>query len=271
VALFGDMHINSTVGLCVPRIALDDGGEYTFSAGQSWLWRQWKSYCGEVKQAAKGSRLYVFINGDAVEADAMQRSHQLISRNKATMLRLAVEVIEPILNLADRVFVIRGTSAHTGRGSQFEEKLAEDIGAERTPEGQYSWWHWIGEIAGVLCEVAHHTTGSGRAWTAGGGSVRLAAETVIEYGGNGDRIPSVVFRSHVHRYTDSGENVPGCRAVTLPAWSLATEHVHRIGAGNKLAHIGGAIMRCENGVYNLRVLRYSPPRQRIWREKQAET
>lgn len=266
VALFGDSHVNSTIGLCTPRVVLDDGGEYRYSAGQSWLWRQWKSYCDEVKREAKGSRLYVFVNGDAVEADVRQRSHQLVSRNKATMLRLAADVLEPILNIADRVFVIRGTGAHTGRGSQFEEKLADDVGAERTPDGQRSWWYWLGEISGVLCEVAHHTTGSGRAWTAGGGAVRLAAETVIEYGGNGERIPALVFRSHTHRHTDSGENVTGCRAVTLPAWSLATEHSHRTGAGVRLAHVGGAIVRCEDGGYNLRVIRYVPRRQEIWRE-----
>lgn len=28
VAIVGDLHCNSTLGLCPPRVALDDGGEY---------------------------------------------------------------------------------------------------------------------------------------------------------------------------------------------------------------------------------------------------
>jgi len=75
--------------------------------------------------------------------------------------------------------------------------------------------------------------------------------------------PHVMARSHNHRYADSGNNFD-IFAVCLPAFTLATEYVYRIGKENVLADIGLSVFMCESGKFEHRSMRYKPEVKKVW-------
>ena len=136
VAVVSDLHSNSTIGLCPYSFNLDDGGTYKASKAQRWLWRNWQDYWKRIANLSQDTGLPVVavVNGDITDGDH-HGSPQLITRNDADQLRLGIAVLEPVLNTARRVFVVRGTEAHVGKSASLEEMIAQDIGAEPSPWG----------------------------------------------------------------------------------------------------------------------------------------
>ena len=56
LAVVSDLHCGSTLGLCGPEpVELDDGGLYTPSAIQRWLWERWADYWRRVEVARQGA------------------------------------------------------------------------------------------------------------------------------------------------------------------------------------------------------------------------
>ena len=158
VAIVGDIHSNSTVAVCPPRVQLDDGGEYVASQPQRWIWRQWLLFWGEVfeRRAALDCPIYIILNGELAD-DNYHPTTQLITRNPADQMALARRVLEPVtarLGDGDRLFVLRGTEAHSGPSGAMDEALAVDLGATgQDTDGPASWWQLRAEIGdgGVLC------------------------------------------------------------------------------------------------------------------------
>jgi len=211
-----------------------------------------------------GYRLIVVVNGDVVEYDTKKRTHQLITRNHATIDALALDVLAPLVDIADGVVIIRGTEAHTGKSASGEERLAADLdNVIPASESVKSHWQLQRKVEGVTFDVAHHTSMGGMPWTEKQAAVKLAAVTRMRYIEQDQRPPDVVLRSHVHRYSDSGGNYPTF-AVTLPAWTLKTAYIHRIGGENTLSDIGGVVFLCEDGKYEYKHLAYKPRKVNIW-------
>lgn len=265
VVVVGDLHCGSTLGLVDKRGCRRDGGGHVDpSPGQLWLWEKWLEFVREVARLGRGRRRYVIVNGDAIDGDHHQTIQQM-SGNLATQRGIAKRALKPLLQWADRLFWVRGTGAHVGAESQDDDQLAQDLGAVETPTGDASWWELRAELGGVLFDVSHHVGGGGRLWTAGGVAVRLASEAILQAVAEGERVPDLVIRSHIHKCHDSATNVEGCRAITCPAWQLRTEYGYRIAA--KPADIGGILVQCAEGVIeHVEVKRYKAPRAAIWRD-----
>ena len=83
VLVLADMHINLTTGLSLPLVELDDGGKYHASKNQKWLFHKFNEILDRVNAIVKDDELITIVNGDSAETDLKNRSHQLISRNKA--------------------------------------------------------------------------------------------------------------------------------------------------------------------------------------------
>jgi len=258
-----DMHTGSTVGLCPPGVELDDGGTYKPSPPQRWLWRNWVSMWrdyGEMKRHT-GLPLVVFINGDAGDGDHHD-TPQIITRNPATQLRIAARVLEPVLDVADVHFIIRGTEAHVGKSAWIEELIAEDTGAVPCTDTMHSWWHLLAEIGGVTFDIKHHPeSGSMRPWTKGAEANRMAAILLYQYAASGDRPPDIALRAHKHSFNDSGYN-HRTRVFTTPAWQFDTAFVHRIGAGGGINPKGSLYFTCRDGDYTFGRMMYQPKRDR---------
>lgn len=263
VAVVSDIHSGSTLAVCPYRVPLDDGGEYKASKVQRWLWRKWCDYWETIAALGKdyGLPVTVIINGDIVEGDHHETT-QIISRNESTQFRLAIETLEPMLDVAKEIFVVRGTESHTGPSSSMEEMIAADIGAEESPDGKASWWHLYIEFGGVTFDVQHHPeSGSMRPWTAGAEVNRIAAILTYEYARTGDRPPDIGLRAHKHGFRDSGVTHP-VRVFATPSWQFQTAFVNRIGDGGKLPTFGGLWFVCRDGHYTWDWQPYQPKRAR---------
>lgn len=263
VIAVGDLHVNSTVALCKPSINLDDDGTYRASNNQRKIWDAWLDFCNEVKAIDADKRILV-LNGDIGELDTKRRSVQLITLNKATVLRMVIDTIEPMLSIIDDVIVVRGTMAHVGKSSWLEESIADDIGAISNGNAK-SHWHFRGMFENVRFDIAHHASMGNLPWTEKAAAIKIAKIIMDRYNEMKSPIPHVALRSHNHRRSDSGRNYE-CRAVCLPCWQLHTEYISRIGHENSIADIGGDIFVCEDGSYKWIDYRYeiNPSGRRLW-------
>jgi hypothetical protein len=263
VVVTSDHHITSTLGLCPPNYTLDDRGEYRPSPGQRFLMRSWGSFWNDVKELAEQHHAPVtaIFNGDTVEADAKKRSNQIITRNKAKIVEAAYQALEPAIKISDRTIFIRGTGAHEGESSELAELLAADLTiTEKAPNGNHSWWQFLGEFGGVLFDIEHHGPLGRTPWTITNPMNGLAVRLMLKYAGR--RLPAVAIRSHNHRKGDTYDNHP-IRVLATGAWQLETEYVRRIG-GVEGADIQGLIFICDGGEYQCLKRLYTPLPTKIW-------
>ncbi len=269
LAVASDLHVGSTIGLTTPTVRLDDEGGYTASKAQQWLWANWLDFCKRAIDTADSWRadLVTVLNGDLTEG-THHGTTQLITANHSTQMRLAYEVIRPLVDHSERVYIVRGTPAHVGRSASLEERISDDLtNIARHSKSVASWWHLALDVHGTLFDIAHHGKLGRLPWTKPNAIASIAGQVTMNYIGTGDKVPNVVLRSHLHQYADTVNNFKHIRVIALPGWQLATAYVHRIAPGS-VADTGGLIFTCwPNGRYDLEVVRYSPKRRKPERLK----
>lgn len=260
VAVSSDHHAGSTVGLCPPVFNLDDGGTYRASTAQRWLWRNWYSnYIPRVKELADqyDTRYIAILDGDVIEGNH-HHTTQVISNNETTQMRIAEEVLAPLLQDADQVYFIRGTPAHVGQGARLEEKVAENWTNTIQHGKNYTRWHLYLDVNRTLFDIAHKG-GIGRLpWTRPNAVNKVLGAAIIAYHQMDKKTPNVILRAHWHQYADSGDNYRNIRAIAMPGWQLITGYVNSMTPGI-IADIGGLIFTCwPNKVYDLEIMRFFP-------------
>jgi hypothetical protein len=187
----------------------------------------------------------------------------------ATQHKIALKVLEPLLDLKpNHLFVIRGTEAHTGKSSEWEELLAKDLQAEPCDEKHeiYSWFHLLLDTEGVLIDIAHHGKTGYKPWTTGNAVNSMATEIFYRCAERGDRQPNLVIRAHRHKPADSFEHNRHVRVLQIPSWQLSTAFGHRIAPG-ELLPIGGIAVLCDKGEYEVKKFYQDPPGAKPWRSK----
>lgn len=263
VILLSDQHINSRVALCKRIVQLDDGGSYRASRTQNAILEAYKDFCDEVGKLE--SRKILFLNGDTGELDAKKRGFPIVSHNKADIRRLMLDILEPIIDVVDKVIVVRGTQAHTGKSAWIETVIAEDMDNTFPSKESASWWHFRGTIEGVRFDV-HHKANMGRMpWTEKHAGVKIAKIVVDRYNEMKSPIPHIAARAHNHKRSDSGRNFE-VKAICMPCWSGFTEFAHQMGYENDNPSIGGDVIVCEDGKYEWIDYRYHPlpEGRRVW-------
>lgn len=267
VVQVADLHINSTLALAKPGILRDDGDVYLPNLTQKWLWTQWEMCLTDIENLTKGYHVNLVLVGDIIELDAKTRSWQIISRNPATALSHTIDVLEPLVKMADTTFVLRGTEAHTGQSAWAEEEIARDIDAEAEPNSRTkSWWHLRADFSKVTFDIAHHHSMGNLPWTYANAANKLAFTVMQDYIDWGEKPPDVATRAHNHRFADSGRTYP-TRGIFLPAWQFHTAYLHRVGKANARPHVGACVFLCDNGEYKFHDLIYTPRRSKPWTRK----
>lgn len=253
LAIVSDLHAGSTVALCPPEIALDDGGAYQASKAQRWLWQHWEGYWRHVAGVRErlGADLYVVMNGDLTDGDH-HGTTQILSGNptaQAAVLNAVLSV--PKALRPTRWLFVRGTEAHVGKSAAFEERVA--LGMHKDGEsvilcndtGTASHWQARLVVHGVRLDFAHHGRVGQRPWTKPNVTMNMAAEIFYEHAKHGIPHPHLAVRSHMHQFVDTHHAHP-VRAVQTPAWQLPTAFIHRIAPG-ALADIGGLVLTITPG------------------------
>lgn len=280
-AIVSDVHAGSTVALCPPRIELDDGGEYSASRAQLWLYQNWLTFWQQVKRVRDREKatLYQVFNGDLVDGDH-HGTTQILSGNSAVQAHVVSECMKVPLDLEpDKLWFIRGTEAHVGKSATSEEKIADglrrdtfiDSHGHRSKRpivrdkdtGTSSHWHAKMEVQGVRLDFAHHGRIGMRPWTKINITANLAAEIFYEHCAREEPYPHIAVRSHFHTYVDTGMAHP-VRVIQTPAWQLHTAFAHRV-VTEKLADIGGVIILIKDGVPSVEPVIYKPKGPTTWR------
>lgn len=210
-----DDHPNSHVGLCHPDGVPQDEGQLVMpSKAQLWLWNCWDDLW---LRAAKLKReldipLYWLHNGDGCD-DNTHSKHGLMSLNKAIITEQAIKVKQRGLDVADKMFYVRGTEAHVGQGGELEELVARGCKAEPDPDPgmghMKSRWYWRIKLSDVLIFARHKPdSNTMRFWTRGGGANRSAVQLELACSRLGWERPTAAYFGHVHHVEASGENNP---------------------------------------------------------------
>ena len=255
LALVADLHVNSTEGLMPDlSVVLDDGGMYYANKTQRFLLDAWRSYWQTIDRLQKQhqAELYIVVNGDIIDGDHHD-TRQIITRNQTTMMRWAVDLLEPIAQKAgDNFFVTRGTESHSGKSAAWDEKVAGDLGARPNPEmiidgkvAAWAWWHIKMEIRGIKFDIKHHTTRSKTPRSKGGSAGRLAADVQANYMDDGEWPPDFVIRSHVHVRERNDDHAT--KAYILPCWQGPTAYGHMLTKASGKTSIGGAYVVVNDG------------------------
>ena len=260
IAVTGDHHVNSTVGLCPPTFTLDDGGRHLASDRQRWIWAQWIHFwttVAKVKKQAGWPVTAILLGELADDLGHKHKTTQLITNNINDIMEMAMATLKPIQETADQIVVLRGTEAHSGLSACLDEALAKQIGAVGTTVGTSSWWQYRARFEDVVIDAAHHPGAASRVnHTSGNEANRLAGRLFYEY--SIENIlrsrrqkalipwPNLVLRGHNHKPADSMDNQPGghpdaaIRAIITPSWQFGTSFGYQI-AGGQLP-IGGLII-----------------------------
>jgi hypothetical protein len=266
VIFVADTHINSKLGLCCTDVYGDDGDKYEPNLIQKWLWHTWNRCITSIDNITKGYKRTIILNGDIIDLDSKHRSDQMVAQNPATVLKITDSVLEPLLKIADRLFVVRGTEAHSGPSAWSEESIANRYQAVQDKETkQYAWWQIRGIFGGVKFDVTHHASMGTLPWTYATTVMRTVQEARMEYLEWQEQAPDVIIRAHQHRYADSGTTF-STRGVYLPCWQYKTAYLYRVGRVNAKPHIGAVVFLCNNGKYELIPLLYEPIRSSTWKE-----
>ena len=223
IAVISDPHCGSTAGLCPRKHSFIEGGVYVPNKGQLWLLRCWEKSIRWLLKKVAGEQWGLVLNGDMVEG----RHHgtvQLITSDFQEHLMIAQEMLMPVVEKADRVWLVRGTECHA---KTVESVLGNYLGAERDPVTGDSCFEQLQlRVNGVLTHFKHHVSVALRPWSKGGPAMRAFRIEQARACDLGHETPRVIVRSHAHEY-DYWEGAPGCCLIT-PAWQLMTRFARKV-------------------------------------------
>lgn len=254
LVIVSDTHCGCRLALCPPKpFPLDDGGTYTPSAAQRKIWTLWRAFWDEwVPMVTRGEPYDLVHNGDCIDGSHHGSTTQ-ISQNIEDQLRIADAVLRPEVERCraggGTYYHIRGTAAHVGQSSVWEEQLAARLGAIPNSQGQharYDLWKRVGGPGGPLVHLLHHIgTTSSAAHEASAVNAELTAE-FYEAGRWNREPPDYIVRSHRHRSiavdVDSAKGYAA--AIVTPAWQLKSPWVWKIpGARVSEPQMGGVMIR----------------------------
>jgi len=274
IAATGDWHLNDTVALCPPVFKLEKKSEHRPGPVIMSFYIAWKEYWDIIAEKAQEleTQLYrellgakyskskarkkakellqvkAICLGDLADINSHEKV-QLITQNENDIQRALVTVAQPMMDVVDSVFVIRGTKAHTGPNGKLEEWFAEDCkkAIHCDYEGSASWWKLKASFQGVKIDAQHHPpTGSMLPNKRDQSAARAAERVATAYlrAGMVSDTPDLILYGHRH-YKASGTEL-GVRCRYLPAWKLVGSFGYRLSVA--LAEpVGGYWVVCRDG------------------------
>lgn len=249
IVFTADWHVNDTKGLCPPKFQREDESTHRPGAAILGMRRDWLTLWewAEEKKREAGARLIAVFDGDLGDMNKHSKQ-QLISMRKQDVLLAMADVAEPAIAVADHVFVIRGTAAHSGGSGELEELFAKDIrGGKCVHNGKdASWWVLEATFGGVDGDVYHHPPTNTRLPNKYNQAAARGAERVaISYLRQGLKPPRFVVWGHVHHNGHGSEL--GVHGFYLPPWKMVGEFGYRIGVGANVEPWGALWMLCQGG------------------------
>ena len=256
IACISDMHVGSTVALpAAKQYVLPDGQVLVASVAQLWLLECWQKYWREF-HSIKAKRSAIIINGETVEGE--HHAAKQIAGQAEVMEAMAVELLRSHIGKVNKLYVTRGSSAHSKQQGMADETVARELGAVRNSAGWHSDYNWRIDAGGVLIDVAHHISGGGVPWMAGNNVRRAVMSCILQAVQRFERPPDLLLRGHVH--TTAQFEYANTKCIISPSWKLRDEYAHKISAG--IAPIGGLYILIDKGQAAVTVRTFAPNAER---------
>lgn len=254
LVVVSDTHCGCKLGLYPAElIRMDDGGFYKPSEFQEQMWALWRSFWDEwVPQVTRGEPYNIVHNGDVIDG-VHHNSTTQVSHNIKDQRRIAVAAMKPEVEkcqaMGGTYYHIRGTAAHVGQSSIWEDEVAEELGAKPNGVNQFArfdLWKRVGGEGGPLVHLLHHIgTTSSAAHESSAVNAEMTAEYVEAARWNREP-PDYIVRSHRHRSiaVDLNSAKGYAAAIVTPAWQGKTPYVWKVpGARISEPQFGGIVIR----------------------------
>ena len=272
LAITSDLHCGSSVAVCPDdQIPLDDGGTYSPSKAQRWLWDCWHEFWARADAVRKEhkAKLYVEFNGDLVDGGRHHNTEQAISGLRSVEADVIGKTLAVPLELKpDSIFIVRGTETHAGKSGNREEVVGRRLADQGYPvqrepaTGNHSWYNLRADINGVYVSFAHHGRMGRLPWTRPNGTIALAMQICINHWKRGEDPPPLALRSHFHKGVDTYDH-HFTRVIQTPAWQLHTAFAHKV-VPESLADIGGVIVVFDGQDFEVEKVLFKPKRTPLW-------
>ncbi len=238
LAIVSDTHVGSSTALAPLEFVVHNRSDFEAQVTQAnklqrWLYECWTDYWDHVFKLAKKKRLIVVHCGDLVDGvhhNSLQVMNEVEDQAEAFM-----DLMLPIISRADGFYGVLGTGpSHAGQDNSTEAMLYRQLGAIEFGQSLTL------AVDGVIHDFAHHGRAGTRPWTSY--AANLATEVVYDYASQGLPIPNFIWRGHRHVIDDSGNKLPGTRAISLPSWQLKTSFGWRAAGNTVRSDIGGYVV-----------------------------
>lgn len=240
VVWIGDTHVGSTIGISPKRFRIDESNVHEASESQLLILDFWNDFWKRRKK--DGRPLIAIFGGDLVDGDH-HRTLQLWTQDELVQVDASVELLKPIVNLSERSFLLRGTTAHVGQSGRYDSRVARELGVP-------SYYHLQLNVSGVLFDLAHHGPSVGkRFWNLGNSARMYARHVAVSHIARKSKPPDVVIRGHVHKsvHETVRDNGHTTEMIVSPSFQLKSEFAFRVSSEDDLADIGGVVVGVENG------------------------
>ena len=262
IVVLSDLHAGSTAGLWPEAHKVEGGGEYRCNIYQQWLAECWQAMLDEVGKLRP--RPIVVVNGDAISGTS-PRDGQLVSNNVAVQVSAAKRLLQPLRQMARKLYLIRGTEWHEGKAAEHLELLGMLLDTVPDPAtGQSTWWEMYlrmeEDLDAPAIHFAHHVGTSSVPWYEATVPLRDSLLLVSELQRfHGKAAPNLrcVVRSHRHRFIHV-DAPPDFQVVVTPAWQLKTAFAYKK-ATSMLPEIGWVLLDWDGTEFVVRSRIYPLP------------
>lgn len=237
--VLADLHAGSAYALWPRKFKRSTGHVVQLNRGQRYLHKCWDDMLERLP-----SRLdYLILDGDMIEGQQpKQQARDLTDVDPQWQAMAAKHFLEPLAARATEVRCTMGTDYHGGEQAQWEEWIAQQLGAVPDDWGHHAADWLLLDIGGVQLDVAHALSVAMNTTYPLERELRFAL--MID-----DERPDVdvIIRAHTHLYR--WLVIDGRLMCGLPAWKLQGRHVRRSRMPNRFYSrlLGSLLLRIYPG------------------------
>jgi hypothetical protein len=238
MVIISDTHAGYKYGLVPPSWRAVGGADVDATLKfQEYLYECWSHFVDSCPPAE-----LLVINGDAIHGeDRKDIALNVVSSDMFEQAQMFLELLAPLRAKCDRVWLLKGTPYHEGRGADVIEWIGKEIDAEKWQAGRYSGyslcidWHDLG------FGFAHHQT---RGWRYAAGGADRTAWLQQSAEGQG-KLPKadVIVRSHLHM-----QRIVWARdkwVIGTPGWTVVSPWAAKVmehSRAHESSDIGGLVL-----------------------------
>jgi hypothetical protein len=236
VLVLSDMHCGSTVGLLPPGCKTLEGTALQANDVQQWVWDCWVDFHERWLPTVIGpdEPYAVVLNGDLVEG-IHHGTKQVMSPDLADQWSIACTALQPVVDKADKTFIIVGTETHT---HSVEHSLAHHFEAVPSPT-KPAWDRLDLTVNGCRVRFVHHISTTSRVYLAASRLSINLGNMQLESMRAGHPVPTVLCAAHAHRFDEYADGRG--MAVCGPSWQGLTRFAYKV-VSNAVPSVGGYVL-----------------------------